>query len=1032
MGPDFYNHVVVDHTHTPPGDQPVMQQNGYMDYVNKMEKGEWGDALAITAYCKMHRVCIVVWNVTAHGYEYHSTHGGEFRTDSGEEPWHLGFEPERHYHFLIHGSSTEAVKRMFAHAGTVPVRLKTTMHKGSDSIFVYAIHADGHCLFRALACMEVAQGRVEYHEGNQDSIMVSTYNGYDTTSLDAFTRRHFPLLDVAVNTQSSSSACSGAKHVVAVLAAGGAPLQCSSVLFQPEVQPHDMSVLLFAGAVTDSDVTTIGGLNDMHEHAASELAARQVEDSLRQDGMRVRRHFANWRETKKPTSLEGCTHVLLTGCDEAEQAHWLEQARGATSVQALFTHVVPTHYKATSLVPAMPHPDEFYRHEVHKMPSLNKDGIPVLNHGILWVRKKDCARQPHAPDEDVVHLTTRAGKVPKPLFEGGRRIAILHESPATTPARLRIPYADGTTTRYRLRPGHTCAVALHEGTVREYLVAGDAMRVTAGGSPMVIIYAGTTTHVHENDQSQYHILGMFKGEHVSIRPERIQAVIHRPGDPDGPRVWANLTRQQHDAWQALIGHMTDPSTDTFPSLPTHIDGTTTEAPSKTDAATPPGKTDATTPGTGVSGSASRYAKDTSGSTDEQDASTSDEAKPPVRRSVRTPKHNKAEVDRSVADAKRREAADRSRERAEMRKREKTEKAAAAKMEKERKKQAQHTAKLLKDKKAAETKLAKLVLESKRSKERLAEERASNIQKEKEREAFQQKQSHQQQVLEASNARTGTPRAADTTRGSHSHLHQQDIDACVTKAIHALEVKLKEHHDNSQLKKIRENMKEQIAKMQQTMLSSAPTAITQTMEAMERRHEAAQTNTQATLLQMADKIMKTNQDALGAITTMHTHGMLKHKEQAREEALRTEERARETNERHRWTVGVLNKQGDKALDTIANIATATAAANSTFHTPPGGMPTPEAQQSSKSNSTANSEYDLATEIEQNIPLQTWAPDNVVTWLTGKGMRGLVQRAQSYQIDGTALVGITEKECKEVWPDILNIQLRRIMRLCKASP
>ena len=165
-GPDLYRFVLS------PSDPEAgsgvcvddLQQVAWSEYLGNMEStSAWGSHLEIQSAAMLFEAKIYIWELRSAGYVFHSVHG------SGKQVWHFGFESERHYHFMLHGSDHEGMRNLVVHLGSAPSITRTTPYRGSSEALLIGVCGDGHCLFStiAMAALACAHPLVASHHGKR-------------------------------------------------------------------------------------------------------------------------------------------------------------------------------------------------------------------------------------------------------------------------------------------------------------------------------------------------------------------------------------------------------------------------------------------------------------------------------------------------------------------------------------------------------------------------------------------------------------------------------------------------------------------------------------------------------------------------------------------------------------------------------------------------------------------------------------------------------------------------------------------------
>ena len=154
-GPDLYQFVLSPYRNDPETGSGVaddaLQQVAWCNYLDTMEStSAWGSHLEVQSAAMVFDAKIYVWQLGSAGYVFHSVHG------SGKQVWHFGFESERHYHFILHGSDHEGMRNLVVHLGSTPCISRTTPYRGSSEALLIGVYGDGHCLFSAIGMAALA------------------------------------------------------------------------------------------------------------------------------------------------------------------------------------------------------------------------------------------------------------------------------------------------------------------------------------------------------------------------------------------------------------------------------------------------------------------------------------------------------------------------------------------------------------------------------------------------------------------------------------------------------------------------------------------------------------------------------------------------------------------------------------------------------------------------------------------------------------------------------------------------------------
>ena len=294
-----------------------LQQVAWFEYLDRMEStSDWGSHLEIQSAAMLFDAKIYIWQLKPTGYVFHSVHG------SGKQVWHFGFESERHYHFLLHGSDHEGMRNLVVHLGAAPCISRTTPYRGSSEALLIGVYGDGNCLFStigmaALACVHpLVESHIRECTPRPSSLRMHALpnlaeNEYMT--IDAETRTG----ELAANAEML--------HLCQV---SGHPLGEGSVV--SDATKASLMMLSAAAAAHSGiaklhkDIVWVFHLFDRQSYCGARWKAEAIRKAS-QTGLRLK----VTRNMPSSDSFDGFTHVI---CDDTTSCRDVEKALGSSSV----------------------------------------------------------------------------------------------------------------------------------------------------------------------------------------------------------------------------------------------------------------------------------------------------------------------------------------------------------------------------------------------------------------------------------------------------------------------------------------------------------------------------------------------------------------------------------------------------------------------------------------------------------------------------------------------------------------------------
>jgi hypothetical protein len=294
-GQDLYKFVERDKKIVAHGiTEDDAHQINWMTYSDTLAaSGTWGSHLEVMSAARLFDVTINVWLLQdqSTGYKFHSCHG------TGTRVWHLGFEAERHFHFLIHGSETESIRRLGGHIAAAPSSGQTTPYNGSSVVLCIGVYGNGDCLFSAIGMAAIACGH---------SLTTRIQPAYHTLQLIAsvFDR---PYLNLDADATPDKLAAN--MQITLLATASGYPLGKGSVIFDvTNANLMAYSAGRVDGLFTSPEVVHLASFLDARTFCKARLTADTVRKDTHGTEMKFLQHLIM---QPLPSSFEGCTHVIF-------------------------------------------------------------------------------------------------------------------------------------------------------------------------------------------------------------------------------------------------------------------------------------------------------------------------------------------------------------------------------------------------------------------------------------------------------------------------------------------------------------------------------------------------------------------------------------------------------------------------------------------------------------------------------------------------------------------------------------------------
>ena len=316
-GPDLYRFVLS-------GSEPAdgsgvclddLHQVAWSEYLGNMEStSAWGSHLEIQSAAVLFEAKIYIWELRSTGYVFHSVHG------SGKQVWHFGFESERHYHFMLHGSDHEGMRNLVVHLGASPCISRTTPYRGSSEALLIGVCGDGNCLFSTIAMAALACGHP----------LVASHFQLPDSTLQLQELPHLAEAQyMAINAESTTGQQAANAEMLHLCQISGHPLGEGSVVSdatQASLMMLSAAAAAHSGiAKLHKDIVWVFHLLDRWTYCGARWKAEAIRRAS-STGLRL-------KVTKSlPSSFDGFTHVT---CDGTTSCGDVEKALGSNSVNLI-------------------------------------------------------------------------------------------------------------------------------------------------------------------------------------------------------------------------------------------------------------------------------------------------------------------------------------------------------------------------------------------------------------------------------------------------------------------------------------------------------------------------------------------------------------------------------------------------------------------------------------------------------------------------------------------------------------------------
>ena len=316
-GPDLYRFVLS-------GSEPAdgsgvclddLHQVAWSEYLGNMEStSAWGSHLEIQSAAVLFEAKIYIWELSSSGYVFHSVHG------SGKQVWHFGFESERHYHFMLHGSDHEGMRNLVVHLGASPCISRTTPYRGSSEALLIGVCGDGNCLFSTIAMAALACGHP----------LVASHFQLPDSTLQLQELPHLAEAQyMAINAESTTGQQAANAEMLHLCQVSGHPLGEGSVVSdatQASLMMLSAAAAAHSGiAKLHKDIVWVFHLLDRWTYCGARWKAEAIRRAS-STGLRL-------KVTKSlPSSFDGFTHVT---CDGTTSCGDVEKALGSNSVNLI-------------------------------------------------------------------------------------------------------------------------------------------------------------------------------------------------------------------------------------------------------------------------------------------------------------------------------------------------------------------------------------------------------------------------------------------------------------------------------------------------------------------------------------------------------------------------------------------------------------------------------------------------------------------------------------------------------------------------
>ena len=333
-GPDLYRFVLS-------GSEPAdgsgvclddLHQVAWSEYLGNMEStSAWGSHLEIQSAAVLFEAKIYIWELRSTGYVFHSVHG------SGKQVWHFGFESERHYHFMLHGSDHEGMRNLVVHLGASPCISRTTPYRGSSEALLIGVCGDGNCLFSTIAMAALACGHP----------LVASHFQLPDSTLQLQQLPHLAEAQyMAINAESTTGQQAANAEMLHLCQVSGHPLGEGSVVSdatQASLMMLSAAAAAHSGiAKLHKDIVWVFHLLDRWTYCGARWKAEAIRRAS-STGLRL-------KVTKSlPSSFDGFTHVT---CDGTTSCGDVEKALGSNSVNLVI--VVDSQHLEELLVQQLP------------------------------------------------------------------------------------------------------------------------------------------------------------------------------------------------------------------------------------------------------------------------------------------------------------------------------------------------------------------------------------------------------------------------------------------------------------------------------------------------------------------------------------------------------------------------------------------------------------------------------------------------------------------------------------------------------
>ena len=316
-GPDLYRFVLS-------GSEPAdgsgvclddLHQVAWSEYLGNMEStSAWGSHLEIQSAAVLFEAKIYIWELRSTGYVFHSVHG------SGKQVWHFGFESERHYHFMLHGSDHEGMRNLVVHLGASPCISRTTPYRGRSEALLIGVCGDGNCLFSTIAMAALACGHP----------LVASHFQLPDSTLQLQELPHLAEAQyMAINAESTTGQQAANAEMLHLCQISGHPLGEGSVVSdatQASLMMLSAAAAAHSGiAKLHKDIVWVFHLLDRWTYCGARWKAEAIRRAS-STGLRL-------KVTKSlPSSFDGFTHVT---CDGTTSCGDVEKALGSNSVNLI-------------------------------------------------------------------------------------------------------------------------------------------------------------------------------------------------------------------------------------------------------------------------------------------------------------------------------------------------------------------------------------------------------------------------------------------------------------------------------------------------------------------------------------------------------------------------------------------------------------------------------------------------------------------------------------------------------------------------